>query len=202
MREVNTSPRHRRFAVVGAGATSAPRFLTVSAVGELGVVLALSVLFPFLIHILPVPDDVRLGPRLLPMFYAPLLASLLGRPQSALAVALLAPWLNRLLTGHPLPLGAVVMMVQLVGFVAVLRLLWKTVGPRWFLAAPAYFLGLAASMMVAAVYPDLLGNRPLLIWASGTVTMALPGIAILVFINWLVLSYLPPDTGGNGPVAA
>lgn len=202
MRGLIASPRHLRFAAVGAGATSAPRFLTVSAVSELGIVLALSVMFPFLIHILPVPDDARLGARLLPMFYAPLLASLLGRPQSALVVALLAPWLNRLLTGHPTPQGAVVMMVQLLGFVAVLRLLLKSVGPRWFLAAPAYFLSLVASILVAAVFPDLLGDRPLLAWASGTVTMALPGVAILVVINWLVFRFLPSDTGGNGPVAA
>ena len=83
------------------GACRAARFLTVSLARELGILLCLSVMFPFLIHIIPVPGNAQLGPRLLPMFYAPLLAALLGRTRSAVAVALLAPWLNWALTAHP-----------------------------------------------------------------------------------------------------
>src|ERR1019366_1892129 len=102
-----------------AGAAPAPRFLTASVASELGILLALSVMFPFLIHILPVPEDARLGPRLLPIFYAPLLAALLGRTLSALMVAVAAPWLNWALTSHPAPQGALVMMLQLLVFVCV-----------------------------------------------------------------------------------
>ena len=83
------------------GAGRITRFLTVSLAREIGVLLCLSVMFPFMIHIIPVPGDAQLGPRLLPMFYAPLLATLWGRRRSAAAVALLAPWLNWALTAHP-----------------------------------------------------------------------------------------------------
>ncbi len=116
-------PRTRAFtwASTGPVAAPAPRFLTASMVSELGILLALSLLFPFLIHLVPVPDDVRLGPKLLPMFYAPLLGALLGRTRSAILVALAAPWLNWLLTSHPAPLGAVVMSLQLAVFVGVMR---------------------------------------------------------------------------------
>ena len=46
------------FAAVGV--RSAPRFLTASVARELGILLTLSVMFPIMIHVFPVPDDTRL----------------------------------------------------------------------------------------------------------------------------------------------
>ena len=111
-----------------AGASPVVRFLTVSFARELGILLCLSVMFPFMIHIIPVPGDAQLGPRLLPMFYAPLLAVIWGRNRSALVLALAAPWLNWALTSHPTPPIAVVTVVELLGFVLVLRFLLAEVG--------------------------------------------------------------------------
>ncbi len=175
---------------IGAGRIG--RFMTVSLARELGVLLALSVMFPFMVHILPVPGDAQLGPRLLPMFYAPLLAALWGRVRPAAAVALLAPWLNWALTGHPPPLLAVVTMVELSGFVLVVRWLFAGVGPRWYLAAPAYFAGMAAAALVAGLFPALIGGRPALAWAAQSIVIGEPGILILLLINWLALRYYPP----------
>ena len=185
-----------------AGVSGAARFLTVSLARELGILLCLSVLFPFMIHVIPVPGNAQLGPRLLPMFYAPLLAALWGRSRSAFLVALLAPWLNWALTSHPAPLGAIVMMVQLVVFVVMIRLMLKGVGAHWFLAALAYFTCLAASVLLAAAFPALIGGQAVLTYAVNSVSMGLPGIAILVLINWLVVRHYPPGQGGNGPIAA
>ena len=179
-----------------ASGSRAARFLTVSLARELGILLCLSVMFPYMIHVIPVPGNAQLGPRLLPMFYAPLLAALLGRTRSAVAVALLAPWLNWALTAHPSPPGAVVMTVQLLGFVVVLRVLLAGVGARWFLAAPAYFSGLAASAAAAALVPALIGDRAALAWAAQSAAIGLPGIAILVLINWLALRHYPPGAAG------
>ncbi|MES1167144.1 MAG: hypothetical protein ABUL68_04005, partial [Pseudomonadota bacterium] len=117
--------------IAPAGVSRPPRFLTVSLARELGILLCLSVLFPFMIHLVPVPGNAQLGPRLLPMLYAPLLATLWGRLRSAVSVALLAPWLNWVLTGHPSPPGAIAMTVQLLVFVFTLRLLLARIGPRW-----------------------------------------------------------------------
>ncbi len=191
-----------RFDSAGAGAEPAPRFLTASVASELGILLTLSVMFPFLIHILPVPEDARLGPRLLPMFYAPLLAALLGRTRSALIVAIAAPWLNWALTNHPTPRGAIVTMVQLLVFVWIVRVLLTRIGARWFLAAPAYVACLAIAMIVAAVFPDLIGGRPVVAWVLSSLTMALPGFGVLLLINWLAVRYYPPGPGGSGPAAA
>jgi len=183
----------------GPGALRAPRFLTASLARELGILLCLSVMFPFLIHVLPVPETARLGAMLLPMFYAPLLAGLWGRKRSALAVALLAPWLNWALTSHPSPLGAIVMMVQLLVFVLTLRSLMLFIGARPFLAAPAYFLAMAASLAVTAAFPELGNGQSAFDSTVRSMAIGLPGIAILVLLNWLALQYYPPGSADGGP---
>lgn len=190
------------FETASADATTAPRFLTASLATELGILLSLSLLFPFMVHILPVPDDARIGARLLPMFYAPLLAALLGRPRSAFVVAAVAPWLNWALTSHPTPRSAIVTMLQLLVFVWVVRTLVGRLGARWFLAVPAYAAGMLVSMVVAAIFPDLISGRPLVPWILNSMTMALPGVAVLLLINWLAVRYYPPSPGGGGPIAA
>src|ERR1035437_8171082 len=202
MRGLIERPRCLLFSTVDGGSTSIPRFLNASAVSELGIVLALSVLFPLMIHILPVPDDARLGLRLLPMFYAPLLAALLGRLRSAFIVALAAPWLNWLLTTHPTPPTAVVTMLQLLVFVGMVRLLLAKIGSSWFLAAPAYFAWMAAAAVLTTLAPALIGGRPVLAWAAQSVSVGLPGVASLIFINWLAVRYFPSGPAGGGPQAA
>lgn len=179
-----------------------PRFLTVSLARELGILLALSVMFPFLVHLLPVPETSRLGARLLPMFYAPLLAALWGRRQTGWLVALLAPWLNRVLTGHPAPGGAVVMMIQLLVFVLVVPRLLTGRFTRWLVAVPAYVAGLGASALAALVWPALISGRPPVDWAVNSAVMSLPGVGALVLITVLALRYFPPAGPGGGPRAA
>ena len=138
-----------------------PRFLTLSLARELGVLLALSLLFPFLIHVLPVPGDARLGPRLLPMFYAPLLAVLVGRLPTALLVALLAPWLNLALTGHPPAPMAAAMTVELTAFAIALRWLIARHGLRWWFAVPAFAASkLAMTALVALVIKGTPQSQP------------------------------------------
>lgn len=185
-----------------AGNGRALRFLTVSTARELGVLLCLSVMFPFMVHIIPVPEDARLGARLLPVFYAPLLAVLLGRQGTAVAVALLAPWLNWALTSHPAPTGAVSMTIELLVFVLAMRAMLARAGARWFLAAPAYVLSIAAAALAASAFPLLIGGRAPLAWAAGCVVTGMPGIAIITLINWLVPLHYPPGGSGDGPKPA
>jgi hypothetical protein len=177
-------------------------FLTVSLARELGFLFTLSVMFPFMIHILPVPSDARMGPRLLPMFYAPLLAALLGRQHSALLVALVAPWLNWALTTHPAPPGAVLLTIQLSAFVIVSRLLQSPPGARAFVAVPAFLAALAVTALVVAVMPSLIGGRGALQWALESLALGWPGVAILGLINWFVNRSYPPGSGDGGPLAA
>ena len=179
-----------------------PRFLTASLARELGIVLALSLMFPFLIHVLPVPETSRLGARLLPMFYAPLLAALWGRMATAWLCALLAPGLNWALTGHPAPPATYAMMIQLLVFVVAVRGLPLRAGLRWFMAIPAYLAGMVTTMLAALVFPAMIGGRPPVDWAVQSVIRSLPGVGVLVLITCLVLRFYPPAGKGGGPMAA
>lgn len=187
---------------IATAASPVRRFLTASLARELGILVSLSVMFPFMIHLLPVPEDARLGPRLLPMFYAPLLAALLGRIPTALLVAFVAPWLNWALTGHPAPRGGVVMTIQLLVFVFSLRALLRGMGPRWYFAAPAFLASVVVAALAVGIFPALIGGRGAGIWAVQGVVTGLPGMAILVLINWLVLRTYPSGPAGGGPRAA
>ncbi len=175
-----------------AGSGRLARFVTASLARELGVLLCLSVMFPFMVHILPVPGEAQVGPRLLPRFYAPLLATLWGRLGTAVTVTLLAPVLNWALTGHPAPAGIVVMTVQLAGFSLALRGLLAGVGAHCLLAAAAYFVGLALAALLASLIPSLIGGQAALSWAVNSAVTGLPGIAIFVLISWLALRHYPP----------
>jgi hypothetical protein len=179
-----------------------PRFLTASLARELGIVLTLSVMFPFLIHVLPVPETSRMGARLLPMFYAPLLAALWGRRQTAWLVALLAPWLNWALTRHPSPPGAVMMMIELLVFVVVVPRLLTGSAFRWFIAIPAYLAGMVTALLAAMLFPVLIDGRPPASWLGQSLILTLPGVAVLVLLTCLVLRYYPPAGKGGGPATA
>lgn len=178
------------------------RFMTVSLAREMGILLCLSVLFPFMVHLLPVPGDTRLGARLLPMYYAPLLAVLWGRPVSAWALALGAPWLNLVVTGHPSSSGATVLLLELIGFVAAWRWLMAQLQPRAYFAVPAYLTGKLLATVVVALAPDLIRGRSAIAWATDSALTGLPGVAILVGITALALRCYPSDGAGRGPVAA
>ncbi len=187
---------------VPAVARPLPRFLTASLARELGILLTLSVMFPFLLHVLPVPESSRLGARLLPMFYAPLLAALWGRRQTAWLVALLAPWLNWILTRHPSPPGAIMMMIELLVFVAVVPRLLAAPAPRWLVAIPAYLAGMVVAMEAAALFPVLIDNRPPVGWLGQSLVLTLPGVAVLVLLTGVVLRFYPPAGKGGGPATA
>ena len=130
------------------------------------------------------------------------LAALLGRTQTGLIVAVVAPWLNWALTTHPTPRGGVVMTIQLLAFVLALHALVRGCGSRWFLAAPAYLASMAVASLAVGAFPALIGGRSVMPWVAQGVVTGLPGLAILVAINWLVVRTYPSDPRGGGPLAA
>lgn len=178
---------------IGSPAAAPPlRFLSASFAAELGVLLALSVFFPFLVHLLPVPADARLGPRLLPLFYAPLMAVLWGRNRSAWLVAALAPWINLAVTHYPPLPTAVVATAELLGFVLAMRAGCRWLGRQPYLAAPAYAAAKAVSFALVALFPRLVDGAPAGLWAARTAALALPGVGVLLLIN-LLAARVPPS---------
>lgn len=158
------------------------RYLTTTAAA-----LAVSAALPVLVHLLPVTSGLPAGARLLPIFFAPLIAVLIGRPAAALTAALLAPFINHLLTGMPAAATLPVITMQLLIFTGLAVLLRRK---SWLvLLAPLAYL--------AAYYltPLLLGALALLPGLNGlpagsvralpqVLAGAWPGLLALLFVGW------------------
>ena len=148
------------------------------------ITIFLMILFPFIIHLIGGPVA---GARWLPIFYAPFVAAVLFRPGVAIVAALSAPFLNHLITGAPpLPM-VVVLSFQLVLFGIIVNQLVRRWPAFWGAAPLAYLLALASSTILLAVLPiSLLPVSP---WQffSTSILSALPGLLVLLLINWLLL---------------
>jgi len=149
--------------------------------------VALAMLLPFLVHLLPPSGGVPLGARLLPIFVAPFLAAALFHPGAAVVASLVTPTLNRLATGQPAPAMSVLLTVELLvfsGIVLAVRERW----PRaWFLAPVAYVVAKGVALLALAAagapLPGLVGVAGFL----GSLANALPGLLLLLALNaWVV----------------
>lgn len=154
------------------------------------VTLGLMWLLPFLVHLLPLSGPVPAGARLLPIFYAPLLAAWLFHPVVALFSSLFMPFLNHALTGMPTLNMAAMLSVELSVFSLVLVLLRRRF-PRQPLLAP---LAVVAGKVTSAALLFLFPLMPLSPWAYLTSSLfnALPGLLILLALN-LALIRLPDE---------
>lgn len=86
--------------------------------------VAASVALPFAVHLLPTGSAV--GAALLPIFWAPLLAAAFFGPVPALAAAVLAPAVNHLVTGMPPEFIVPSLTAELLVFVALLFLAYRS----------------------------------------------------------------------------
>jgi hypothetical protein len=137
----------------------------VRSAATLSVGLVAALALPYLVHLLPADGGPPQGARLLPIFYAGLVLALRGATVPALAVAVLAPLLNRALTGMPSGPMLPTLMTELLVFTVLLVAAVRYV-PR---AAP--YLGPVAYLVAATIARPLLvpGAAPL-----GTLTATIP----------------------------
>ena len=180
---IDTCPRILTFVCM-----SPPAELTagraVTLVKETSVVLGLTLFLPFVVHILPSWDDSPLGSHLLPIFYAPLGALILNRMGIAVFASFLAPWINHLLTGHPVVPMAALLCLQLMVFLMVGAALIKREFPGWSIGPAGYVVALLVSSTLGTVFqlmgrpfPLNLARAPEVLWK------AVPGILILAIIG-------------------
>jgi hypothetical protein len=147
-------------------------------------------LVPFLIHFIPFSGIVPLGARLLPIFYAPLVAAWIFHPVVAIASSLLMPFINHSFTGMPTFNVAVMLSMELSVFSLVL-MIYKNRYPHLPILAPfAVVAGKAVSALLLFFIPLV----SLLPWAyfTSSVTNAIPGLLILLALN-LMLARLPHE---------
>lgn len=142
----------------------------------LGIALAL----PFLVHVLPTAGGPPAGARLLPIFFASLVLVLRGAPWAALAVAALAPLLNRLVTGMPAGPMLPTLLLELTVFTALLIVAVRLAPRIARFLAPVAYLGaatLAGSVLTSsAISLDALAS---------TISIAWPGLVMLLAVGAL-----------------
>ena len=159
------------------GSNSGIRTAPTAAVSwTLGVGIVAAIAAPWLIHLIP-GTSTPLGPTLLPIFYAPMLAALMLRLPLAIAVSVAAPIVSQYLTGMPPQATIPSLMLQVACFVVALRVL-RTL--PWVVSVPvAYVVGLVSAAMVSRV----VGAAP--IDVVGTIEVAWPGIVVLTGLGLL-----------------
>lgn len=152
------------------------------------VTLGLMWLFPFFVHLLDVNGS-QLGAKLLPIYYAPLLAAWFFHPSVAILCSLLMPFLNHTFTGMPNFETAIMLTIELVIFSLLILLLkkWRYL-PIFMLLA--VLLGKLGSSLLLFIFP-IISIAPFT-YFSTSVTTAVPGLIIILVIN-IILLKLPNE---------
>ncbi len=146
------------------------------------VTVAAMIVLPMLIHLLPSAGGAALGARLLPIFYAPLLAVLLLDGWVAVAASLAAPIINHWLTGMPAPEMVALLTAELVAFSVIAVLLSRGRTQLWWIGPVAYLLGKALVWLVFSLLPIGPAMLSLTGYANGVI-LALPGLLALALIG-------------------
>jgi len=159
---------------------------------DLVVFLGLAMLAPWVVHFVPSWDDSPIGAKLLPIFYAPLIAALTGRGQVAVVVALLAPWVNHLLFGMPAHPIAILLTIELAGFSIVATSLASRWGGHAWVGPVAYLAAKPLSFLILLLFPSLLPPLSAAAYTATSTVNAWPGLAILALLSVGVNKMFPP----------
>lgn len=169
-----------------AGPTSITAFLSAGQIRQATLLLGLSLFLPFAIHLLPSYDDSSWGPRLLPIFYAPIIAALLYKPHVSLILAVAPLTLNHLITGRPSVPFAFQLSLELLVFTGFARYFaWKQL-PFWIIGPTAYILGKPVMVLVVFLVSGLPGSGDPVGWAISSLLLAIPGVFILGLIGFFI----------------
>lgn len=157
-------------------------------IGETTLFLALTLLIPSLVHLIPTNDGISMGARLLPIFYAPFVATILFRYPVGLVIALIAPSVNYLLFGKPaLPIVAV-LSLELVLFVSIVALLNKIKQVRYVLAALGYVLAKFISSSLVLLFPQIVEMKAKSFLLQ-SLSNAWLGLLVLVILSTLIAKF-------------
>jgi len=176
-----------------SGSTTRPRLFERLEVSWIVAFLALAFLAPYVVHFIPSWDDSPVGAKLLPIFYAPLIAALTRKAHVSIVVALMAPWLNHVLIGMPSVPMAFILTVELLFFsVIVERLARKHAGQAW-LGPVSYLLAKPVSLVILWLIPGFLPGVPSVTQLANSLMNAWPGLAVLALLSYYVPRKFPPN---------
>lgn len=148
--------------------------------------IVIAVLLPLLIHIIPVTGNVPLGARLLPIFYAPLLAVMFFRPYVGVFAALTAPVISHWLTGHPTAPMTIILTVEVVTFTLVLAAMQRVKPRFWASALIAYAAAKLVLFGVLSVFTNIVPPAAP-VYIQNSLINGIIGIVIIQVLYWLAL---------------
>ncbi|MCP3927864.1 MAG: hypothetical protein GY705_02050 [Bacteroidetes bacterium] len=153
-------------------------------VKETVLILALTMILPFIFHLFPIQSATPIGAIFLPIFIAPFIGIVFFRFHVGLIAALLAPWLNYLLTGSPVLPVVSILCLELVVFVAIAYPLLKNNTFRWVAAPLAIILAKVISSLVLFISG---GGEAFFVSLQKALMVVVPGILLLWVVNIVVL---------------
>ncbi|MFO7445097.1 MAG: hypothetical protein R6W90_01965 [Ignavibacteriaceae bacterium] len=152
---------------------------------EITLLLAVSIVIQFFIHLIPPVEGLPLGQILLPAFYAPLFALMFFRMHVALTTAILTPMINYLITGFPRPEILPLLTIELVIFVVIAYFILQNKNVQLISAMTAVvFAKIVSAVIMPLIFTGYAGG---LLFQS--LIVAVPGILILSVLNILLLRY-------------
>ena len=152
-------------------------------ISELAIVIGLTMFLPIVVHMIPSWDDSPIGGKLLPIFYAPLVAALTRRMHVSLIACVVSPWLNHLLTGMPSIPVALMLCIQLVPFAYIVYVLGRRFDSKFWIGPVAYLISKPAILIIFYLLPEVMpGANPIAHFVN-TTYHAIPGIIILGLIS-------------------
>lgn len=153
---------------------------------DVSIILIASCVLPIILHLVPVHSAVPVGVRLIPIFYAPLVGIVLFKSRSALLGGVLAPWVNYLITGRPIPDMALMLTLDMVLFVAIASLIHHYLKNFWAMAPVSYICAKFLSSLVTVPSDNFAQATSSMEFFSRSVTLAIPGLVVLLMINWVL----------------
>ncbi|WP_291782982.1 hypothetical protein [Cecembia sp.] len=165
--------------------------ISIARLKTISMVLVAAVFFPFFVHLIPPQNGIPIGAFLLPMFYIPFIALFAYNWKVALPIAFLAPILNFLITGNPNWEFLTVLTLELILFTGIAYLLLNGNWSKW-VAAPLGYLGAKIISSLLLNFIPMVSSVPWDFFLS-SITRALPGIGVLLLINFLLLMFLNKD---------
>jgi hypothetical protein len=163
----------------------------------LGLMLA-AWLVPFLVHLAPSFGPRPVGVYLLPAFWTAFVAVYFNGVGVGLLVAMVTPVVSLLIAGLPALDWLGTMSIELTGFVFASAWMVKR-WPRFWLAAPlAYIPAKALAIGVQWMVPALGESRNPFTHLLDSVSNGLAGLAVLLFINLVLVRLDPGDADWDG----
>lgn len=175
------------------GMASIPAARLLSGLSELGIVIGLTMLLPYMVHFIPSWDDSPIGAKLLPIFYAPLVAALTRKMHVSVVASVVSPWLNHLLTGSPALPMAMMLCIQLVPFCLLAFYFGRRFPGQFWIGPVAYLVSRPLVLALFVLFPGAMPPVDPLTFLAATTLQAAPGILILGIISAFTHRMFPPS---------